>query len=93
MTIKVLESTDTAGQPFGTNGGRYQIIVSAGGSAVNVQVERPNSDPPEFIDANVDWNDDGVQTMWLSIQSRYRLVATPAGAEAWVMPIDRLAEF
>ena len=92
MAIKVLEATESEGQPFRLRGGRYQIIVDAGGSSVNLKVEIPDSDPPEFIDANHDWSGDGVQTMWLSLESRYRLDATPAGAEAWAMPVERQAQ-
>lgn len=93
MGFKVLESSEAEGSPFRSRGGRYQIVVKSGGATVNLQIAVPDTDPVEWIDTDEDWSDDGVRAMWLSFEATYRLVPSAAGAEAWLQPVDRLAEF
>ena len=86
---KVLESTETNGTPFTTHGGQYQIIVDHGGGTVDLEMMIPESDPVAFIKTDESWNRDGVRAMWLAFDATYRMNASTAGSEAWVMPVLR----
>ncbi len=91
MTQQVLEATETDGAPFRSFGGQYQVIVDHGGGTVKLQIEIPNTDPPEYIDTDETWTADGVRAMWLAFEASYRMQASVAGSVAYLQAVHRLA--
>lgn len=86
--IKILNTDDAGGNgsPFHVKGGEYQVIVNHAGANVKIQILFPGSSPEKWIDTNEEFEDDGVQTMYLSSEGTYR--ATGTGSEAYLQTLD-----
>ena len=86
--MKVLESTQTEGPAFQVRGGQYQLVCGYGTTTVKLQVQKPESDPAEWIDTNQEFTADGVKAFWLSSEDTYRVINAAAGGEAWLSPLQ-----
>ena len=85
---KVLNSTQTEGDEFFPGGGRYQLVVKDWAGEVKLQIKAPETDPAEWIDTNETFDADGVKTFWMSYEAEYRVVASVAGASAYLQLVS-----
>ena len=81
MAPKVLESTDTEGQPFKTLGPVAQVLlIDHQGGTWTLQIKPPEGD---WQDTDITWTTNGIQSFDSQDQWPYRLKGGTVGAIAW----------
>ena len=87
--MQILKNTQTEGDSFKVDGGRYQITVGNWMADVTLQIKLRNSDPEIWIGTGETWTGDAPRWMWLAALEEYRVVTTVAGAEAYLAAIGK----
>lgn len=86
----ILDDTDTDGDGFRVRGGEYQIICDYGSTETKLQVLVPDTNPEVWIDTDLKFRNDAIDSIWLSSGATYRMTNGTAGSKCWLVSLRNL---